>query len=346
MKKTLVMSLAIALMVVFAFSGCAAAPATSQEPAQTSVQATEPPAKKLVFGYLAWQLSDVWNQYEMEAFKWCAAKLGVEVKVLDAQNDPAAQVTQAQELIDAKVDAIAVFPCTPEAAATIVRMSNEAGIPIANSNIFLPEDASAGKVVGQVGCLYRDIGYAAIKFAAENYPGCKLLYVHGAPGIGVFEDYKVGVDKALEEFKDKVTMVGLINGEWATEPSQNVTQDFITSGKSEFDVVFANNGQIAKGVYNALKDNNMTNIPIISTGGSQDDYQMMKDGIETANMTAPVNIQGAILFKYLWQNLNGVEIKETKIPLPIIPIDKDGMDKWIAWDNFQAAYDYIGGIEP
>jgi ABC-type sugar transport system substrate-binding protein len=164
--------------------------------------------------------------------------------------------------------------------------------------------------------------------------------------MGVYEDYKIGVDKALEEFKDKVTMVGLIDGKWETEAAQNVTQDFITSGKSEFDIVFANNGLEATGVYNALKDNGMEDIPIISTGGSMEDLAMMQKGTEYANMTAPVNIQGEYSFMFLWQTVNGVEIKENKIPLPIIPIDQTNIDEWIKWDDYQAAYDYIGGITP
>ena len=354
MTKKIVAVVIAALLVLAVLAACTPAePAASSEAPASEAATTEAseaasseaPAEKLVFGYLAYNLADIWNQYGMEAFQWCADMKGVEVKVLDATNDPEKQVTQAQEFIDAGVDGISIFPCTPEAAATIVRMANEAEIPIAIENIFLSAEAEAG-VVGQVACQYRDIGYAAIKYAADTYPGCKLLYVHGAPGLGVYEDYKIGVDAALEEFKDKVTMVGLINGEWATEPAQNVTQDFITSGQSEFDVVFANNDLEAKGVYNALKDNGMEDIPIISTGGSPDGYSMLVDGIESANMTAPVNIQGVIVFKFLWQHVNGVEIEDTKIPLPIIPIGKDNIDEWISWDDFQASYDYVGGIEP
>lgn len=329
-----------------ASSEAATSEAAATEEASESVEMTEETTGEgLVFGYLAYNLADIWNQYGMEAFEWCADMKGVEVRVLDATNDPEKQVTQAQEFIDAGVDGISIFPCTPESAATIVRMANEAGIPIAVENIFLSEEAEAG-VVGQVACQYRDIGYAAIQYAAETYPGCKLLYVHGAPGLGVYEDYKIGVDAALEEYADSVEMVGLINGEWATEPAQNVTQDFITSGQSDFDVVFANNDLEAKGVYNALVDNGMEDIPIISTGGSPDGYAMLLDGIEAANMTAPVNIQGEYVFSFLWKAVNDEPIEETKIPLPIIPIGKDNIDEWIAWDDFQAAYDYIGGIEP
>lgn len=362
MTKKIVAIVVAVLLVVAVLAACTTTETTteSSEAVESAAESTEAASEAaseeaeasetvestgLVFGYLAYNLADIWNQYGMEAFEWCADNKGVEVRVLDATNDPEKQVTQAQEFIDAGVDGISIFPCTPEAAATIVRMANEAGIPIAVENIFLDDEAAEG-VVGQVACQYRDIGYAAIEYAATTYPGCKLLYVHGAPGLGVYEDYKIGVDAALEEYADSVEMVGLINGEWATEPAQNVTQDFITSGQAEFDVVFANNDLEAKGVYNALKDNGMEDIPIISTGGSPDGYSMLLDGIESANMTAPVNIQGEYVFSFLWQAVNDVEIADNKIPLPIIPVGVDNLDDWIAWDDFEAAYEYIGGIEP
>lgn len=344
-KKNVVIIIAI-LMVIVVLAACTPeqtpASQTLEEP--TSEEPTSE-TKSYVFGQLDYNMADVWDQTLVESFSWAAEQKGVTVKVLDAQKDPEKQVSQAQQLINEGVDGILLIPVTPDCAATIVRMANEADIPIAIENIFLSEEAAKG-VVGQAACQYRDIGYAAIKYAADTYPGCKLLYVHGGAGLGVYEDYKIGVDAALEEFKDKVTMVGLIDGKWETEAAQNVTQDFITSGQSDFDIVFANNGMEAKGVYNALKDNDMTDIPIISTGGSPDDYQMMLDGIESANMTAPANIQGILGFKLLWQTVNNIPIEETKLPLPIIPIDTETIDDWIQWEDYQAAYDYIGGITP
>ena len=173
-----------------------------------------------------------------------------------------------------------------------------------------------------------------------------MLWVQGAPGLGVTEDYEVGVDAALELYGDKVEIVGYVNGEFATEPAYNVTTDFINSGK-EFDIIFAQNDLMAFGSFNALKENGMENdIPIISTGGSPQGYEMMQNGEQYANMTAPVNIQGVTVFNFLWRYMNGLDIPEKKIPLPIIPIDKPTIDQWFHWDDPQAAYDYIGGIQP
>ena len=62
-----------------------------------------------------------------------------------------------------------------------------------------------------VACLYGDIGYAAIEWLAKNVENAKIFYCAGAVGGGVFEAYKVGVDKALEDY-DSIEMVGLANG--------------------------------------------------------------------------------------------------------------------------------------
>ncbi len=359
LKKATVLFLVL-LMTAAIFIGCAQPaaeqpaaeqPAAEQPAAEKPAEqpAAEQPAaeqpKNLTFGYIAWNMKDEWNQYGEAAFRWAAEKKGVTVITEDGKNSPEEQVKIAEGFINQGVDAISIFPCTPEVGATIVRMCNEAGIPIAIENIFLPEDGSAGDFVGQVACQYNDIGYAAFQYIAETFPGAKVFYCAGSVGMGVYESYKIGVDQALKDFADKVTLVETLHGDWETEKSMQVTQDFIATGK-EFDVIFANNDLQARGCYNALKEAGMTDIPIISTGGAPVGLDMIAEGTEYANMTAPVNIQGLIVFRFLWQKLNGVTITETKIPLPIIPVDASNLATAISWDNNEGALEYIGGINP
>jgi ribose transport system substrate-binding protein len=353
MKKVTGLLLAL-VMIVTLFAGCQPAdapPAETPPPADTSTDAPAPPPeeqepeKELTFGYIAWNMKDEWNQYGEEAFRWAAEKKGVKVVSEDGKNSPEEQVKIAEGFINQGVDAISLFPCTPEVGATIVRMCNEANIPIAIENIFLPEDGSAGNFVGQVACQYNDIGYAAIQYVAEKFPGAKLFYCAGSVGMGVYESYKIGVDQALEDFAGKVELVETLHGDWETEKSMQVTQDFIATGK-EFDVIFANNDLQARGCYNALKEAGMEDIPVISTGGAPVGLDMIREGTQYANMTAPVNIQGLIVFRFLWQAVNGVTPPETKIPLPVIPVDVSNIDTAISWDNNDGALEYIGGIEP
>jgi ABC-type sugar transport system substrate-binding protein len=199
-----------------------------------------------------------------------------------------------------------------------------------------------GNFIATIACKYDDIGYAAIKYIAQAKPGAKIFFCAGQRGAGVYEKYQEGVDKAMKELNGKVSIVATLNGDWLTESAYNLTNDLINSG-TKFDYVFANNGMMAKGVSQALKERGLS-IPIVSTGGSPDDYQFLKDGIESANMTAPVSLQGVQTFKNLYDFVvEGKSPAEKRKALPIIPVSRDKINEWIAWDDFPGAYKYVYG---
>ena len=157
----------------------------------------------------------------------------------------------------------------------------------------------------------------------------------------MYEKYQEGVDRALEELDGKVEVVSTLHGDWLTDKAYNVTADLINSG-TEFDYIFANNDMMAQGCYNALKDAGKEGIPIVSTGGSPDGYQMLQDGIEAANMTAPVSIQGVKTFLNLYNKVAlGEDPAEKFTALPVIPVSADDTSSYIAWDDYAAAYEYL-----
>jgi ABC-type sugar transport system substrate-binding protein len=326
MKRKTILAFVLSLMMVFVVTGYA-----------QSAQ------RQLVFGNIAYDMADIWNQYGAEAFQWAADQKGVEVILLDSQNSAERSVDLMQELIARRVDGISIFPISPDQAAMLIRMANEANIPITVENLKIEENA--GDFISIAACLYDDIGYAAIKYVAENFPGSRVLMVAGAVGGGVWETYKIGIDKALEEFGDKVSMPDIIHGDWATDRAHTVTQSFLASGR-EFDVVFANNDLMAMGVHIALEEAGLAGqIPIISTGGAPEGLNMIRDGVVTANMTAPVSLQGLLTFRNLWRHTNG-RPSERFYPLPIIPIDRDNLDQAIRWDVVdQSAANAIGGLD-
>ncbi len=297
----------------------------------------------LTYGYIAYQMSDIWNEYSSKAFEYAAEQNGVEVMVLDAGNDIAQSVSAMETLIQAEVDGISIFPISPEQAAQLITMANEAGIPITVENIDVASVADEDEYIAAVGCVYGDIGYAAIKWLAENVEDAKVFYCAGAVGGGVFEAYKEGVDKALADYADSIELVGLLNSDaWSTEDGLNLTTNFINSG-TEFNCIFANNDQLAQGCYQACEEAGL-DLPIVSTGGSPDAYAFLEDGIEAANMTAPVSIQGIQTFKNLHDYVTEGIVPEAKFQsLPVIPVAGEDLDAWIDWADYAAAYDFVYG---
>ena len=297
----------------------------------------------LTYGYIAYQMSDIWNEYSSKAFEYAAEQNGVEVMVLDAGNDIAQSVSAMETLIQAEVDGISIFPISPEQAAQLIALANEAGIPITVENIDVASVADEDEYIAAVGCVYGDIGYAAIKWLAENVEDAKVFYCAGAVGGGVFEAYKEGVDKALADYADSIELVGLLNSDaWSTEDGLNLTTNFINSG-TEFNCIFANNDQLAQGCYQACEEAGL-DLPIVSTGGSPDAYAFLEDGIEAANMTAPVSIQGIQTFKNLHDYVTEGIVPEAKFQsLPVIPVSGEDLGEWIDWADYEAAYNYVYG---
>ena len=297
----------------------------------------------LTYGYIAYQMSDIWNEYSSKAFSYAAEQNGVEVMILDSGNDIAQSISAMETLIQAEVDGISIFPISPEQAAQLIALANEAGIPITVENIDVASVADEDEYIAAVGCVYGDIGYAAIKWLAENVEDAKVFYCAGAVGGGVFEAYKEGVDKALADYADSIEMVGMLNSDaWSTEDGLNLTTNFINSG-TEFNCIFANNDQLAQGCYQACEEAGL-DLPIVSTGGSPDAYAFLEDGIEAANMTAPVSIQGIQTFKNLHDYVTEGIVPEAKFQsLPVIPVAGEDLGAWIDWADYAAAYDFVYG---
>ncbi len=326
MKKTSLTILVLLMMAAMSFAG----------------GGSEGDNDGYTFGYIAYDMTDIWNEYSARAFEYAAsqAEVPVEVLLLDSKNSLEESITAMESLIQQGVDGISIFPISTEQGAQLVKMANEAGIPITVEN-FAMETDDPGDYIATVAALYDDIGYAAIKFIAENEPGAKVFFCAGQQGAGVYEKYQEGIDRALVEYGNDVSIVATLHGDWLTDKAYNVTTDLIASG-TEFDYIFANNGLMARGCYQALVDVGMEYIPIVSTGGSPDDYDMLVDGIESANMTAPVSLQGIKTFINLYDFVvEGKDPSEKFTALPVVPVSADKLDEFIAWDDYAAAYEYM-----
>lgn len=296
----------------------------------------------LVFGNIAYDMKDVWNAYSVQAFEYAADKKNVETIILDSENDLEKSVALMEELIQKQVDGISIYPISPDQATTLVRMANNANIPITIENY--PLDPNAGDFIATIAAQYGSIGAEAVGYISEKWPGAKVLFAAGAKGAGVYEEYQAGIDKALEDTGNKISIVGIVHGDWQTEKTLNVVQNFIQTGK-EFDVVFANNELMAQGAYRALKEAGLEDkIKIVSTGGGVYGLDMIRNGELTATMSAPVSLQGLITFRNLYQHANGKTPPKVEA-LPTIPVDIDNIDSAVSWEVSDDAIEYIGGLD-
>jgi ABC-type sugar transport system substrate-binding protein len=293
----------------------------------------------LVFGYITQSLEFDWCKSSADAFQYAAQQKGVRALIMDPQNDLERAMSQFEDLINQGVDGISIYTLTPELDKQMADRARAAGIPVVFENSLPSPDTD---YIACVACEYSDIGYAAMKYISEKYPGARVFYVQGAYGMGVLEEYMKGVEKGLQDFKN-ISIVEQQPTDWGAEQALNVTQNVIQSGR-QFDVIFANNEQMATGVVVALQDAGlMGKVKVIATGGSPQGLDAIRIGELDATMSAPVCIQGVTTFKNLWMAVHN-QTPPKFTPIPILPIDKSNLGDAILWTSYDKAFEFIGGI--
>ena len=95
MKKALSIATATALMLSLAACGSSAASSSAAPAADSTASSTAESSsaaestgdkKDLTFGYIAYDMSDIWNEYSAKAFEYAAEQNGVKTVVLDSKN--------------------------------------------------------------------------------------------------------------------------------------------------------------------------------------------------------------------------------------------------------------------
>ena len=110
MKKALSIATAITLMLSLAACGNSAASSSAAPAADSTASSTAESSsaaestgdkKDLTFGYIAYDMSDIWNEYSAKAFEYAAEQNGVKTVVLDSKNSLEDSVTAMESLIQA-----------------------------------------------------------------------------------------------------------------------------------------------------------------------------------------------------------------------------------------------------
>ena len=349
-KSNWIMLLAIVLLVSFTLAACApkaeeptAEVPSSEQPSAEQPQSEQPdseqPEKKFVFGQIAHDKNIEWVKYGSEAFEAACIDMGVEPVIVDAQNNMEKVLAGMEDLLARGVDAVSVYSFSPDLDARVAKMAREAGIPIVFENAVPGDDVDRDSVTC---CTYYDIGYAVAEFIGEKYPGKKFAFVMGQPGMNITEPYVQGLEDAISAGA-QCELVEMLSTNWTAEEAMSQTETLIQSGK-QYDVIFANNEQIAQGVLNALDAAGLKgNIPVVATGGSPLGIQMLSDGDLDATIAAPTSYMGAMSAKKLYALVNGETVEEMTY-VPLLPATKENVDEIVPWEYGPKVIEAIGGL--
>ena len=206
---------------------------------------------------------------------------GLSLQIEDAKNDVSKQLSQIQNFIANKVDAIVVNPVDTSATAAMTKLAAEAGVPLVYVNRQPADIDNLGPKAAFVASNEVESG------TLETQAICKLL---GGKGNILVMQGQLSNQAAVQRTADihdviskapcdGVKIVAEQTAEWDRTKAQNLMTNWLSKGL-KFDAIVANNDEMAIGAIQALKSAGVDTKKAIVGGvdATQDALASMKAG--------------------------------------------------------------------
>ncbi len=238
--------------------------------------------------------------YDMSSFI-SQGKLGVEsvakangATVLwnSAHMDVNTQISQMQQFINQKADAIVIAAVNSSTLGPQVAAAKAAGIPVVITNLTVTPQTQKD-AVSYVGP--DDVA------AGANEATHLIDAIHGKGGVVVLQgplgqsgeiDRTKGIRQALAKHPD-VTLLAIQPANWKRTEAYSVAQDFLSRYGSKISGVIAENDDMAIGTIQALREKGLAGrIPVVGVDGIKDGMRAVRDGnqIETNLQDGPLEL--------------------------------------------------------
>jgi inositol transport system substrate-binding protein len=212
-----------------------------------------------------------------------AGELNAEIQIEDSQRDISKQQSQINNFIASGVDAIIVTLADTAAAPAISKAAADAGIPLVYVNVEPDNVNELPDGQAYVGSKETDAGNLGATEA------CRLL--KGKPEAQAYmlmgDLAHSGARQRSQAVRDVLATgdCGFIKmrdeqaGNWVRTNGLDLMTNWLTTGES-FDVVFANNDEMAIGAVQAMKSGgiDMKNVVVVGVDATQDALAAMKAG--------------------------------------------------------------------
>ena len=274
-KKALMAALALGTIAMFSF-GCSSG--EKKEAAK--------PAKdgKITIGF---SVSTQNNPFFVTLRKGVEAKakeLNVNVKIVDAQNDPAKQANDVADLLQGNVNVLLVNPVDSAAISTSVTAANKAKIPV----ICLDRNADKGEVAALVASDNVKGGEMAAQFIIDKLgEKIKVAELEGIPGASATRERGQGFHKLADA---KLTVVAKQSADFDRSKGLTVTENMLQANP-DIKAIFAQNDEMALGAIAAAKSANKK-ILIVGFDGTDDGVKAVDNGTMGATIAQQPDVMG------------------------------------------------------
>jgi ABC-type sugar transport system substrate-binding protein len=209
---------------------------------------------KLVVGFSQMENNNPWRIAETNSMKEEADRRGNKFQLLvtDAQGQTSKQVSDVEDLIARRVDAIFLAPREYEGLAPALQAAREANIPV-----FLIDREAAGTAgrdyVAFLGSNFVEQGKRAAQWLIQQTNGkAGIVELTGTAGSSVARDRSQGFNEEIKGHPD-MKVIASQTGDFSRATGQKVMENIIQSLGKQITAVYAHNDEMALGAIQALK---------------------------------------------------------------------------------------------
>lgn len=243
-----------------------------------------------------------------------ANKLGINLVILDSQNDPAKELANMENLLIQKPKAILINPTDSSAVVNAIRLANNKNIPV----ITLDRGSEAGKIATHVASDNVAGGKMAGDYIIEqlNNTG-KVVELEGIAGTSAARDRGKGFNDALAGSNIKVVAKQVADFDRIKGLS---VMENILQAQTEIDAVFAHNDEMALGALKAIEASNRE-ILVVGFDATADAVKSVDEGKMAATVAQQPMMIGSLGLNAAVKIMNGEE-SEAYIPVPLKLVTK------------------------
>jgi inositol transport system substrate-binding protein len=226
------------------------------------------------------QFDDTWLTYLRESMDTKAKSFpeGVQLQFEDARSDVVKQLSQVENFISQKVDAIVVNPVDTAATRKITEAAVKAGIPLVYVN-RRPDDLNLPKGVVTVASNDLEAGEMQMQYLADKMGGKgDIVILLGDLANNSTTNRTKGVKEVLAKYPN-IKIEQEQTGIWSRDKGMTLVNDWLTQGR-KFDAVVSNNDEMAIGAAMALQQAGVEKGSILIAGvdGTPDGLNAVKKG--------------------------------------------------------------------
>ena len=245
-----------------------------------------------------------------------AAAAGLQLVVVDAQDDPARQISGVEDLIQKKVGVILLNPTDSSALAGAVQSANNAHIPV----VTLDRAVDGANVASHIASDNLAGGAMAAKFLSQQLQGKgNVLELQGVPGTSAARDRGKGFDDEAQ--KDGLKIIAQQPANFDRAQGLSVTENLLQA-HPDANAIFAQNDEMALGALRALDSGKHGSVVVVAFDGTPDGIKAVKDGKMAATVAQQPGEIGRLGMDTAQKLLSNQSVdKSVAVPLKLVTKD-------------------------